>query len=201
MSWRRYRGPVRHHVLSLVDDDDDDAEQLDIALIDGVFTAFFQQHDVDSLLDEVGDFVGGVSVRYTFDNLTWCGTLDDFRTRLGRGRFHHQLIVRLSSDGFRYPALSRNAIKGYTHGTSRGWLALTSEFILAKLPAVAALAERLQTRVRVLYNLCAQRVDIQFVEDGDVRLLVAFEGGRPIAIPRDEYFAHFGLKARSFVTS
>lgn len=81
-------------------------EYEEISLIDEILREFLSQHSLADMLKNVTNFIGGFDVTYKFRGQTYNGSLFDFRS----GSFtnpHHQLTIRLSSDGFRYPKVKR----------------------------------------------------------------------------------------------
>jgi len=143
--------------------------------------AFFAQFSVKNLLKDVESFVGKRTVHFLFNKVSYTATLDDYQS--GYPDVHHQLTVRLSSDGYRFSILKHSEIKRsgiFTHRCPE-WSLLHNESVEEKLPRVFELSRELGCEVVMLYNSRFKRIDIAFV-DGDnsvVKMKVTFEIGIP----------------------
>jgi hypothetical protein len=184
------------YVLNLCDDYEDDKtilpEFLQINLIDSILQDFLDQYDLKKLLASVEEFGYGEGFTYKFNDVTYNGTFADYKTRNPDFTRHHQLTIRLSHDGFRYPKVPDNAVIEVitSHSTIPGFQVLTKEYI-TQLTTLQVIQKQAQAeRIKFLYNRKFRRIDIEFFsdEDGEIGCLkICFENGSPKDVNKKEY--------------
>ena len=203
--WRKHFRPDLDAPWHEFDDDDEEvlAEHLKMEMVNEILEEFFKQHNVKRILGRIDQYIGGVGIKYKYRDLRYSGTLEDYRTGAGDG-FHHCLTIRISSDGFRYPAPPRQAVKTFvrSHGSMRGWAVFTEEYLTETFPALATFATSIGCKASFLYNQRLHRIDIKFVPadsdpDSDAIVYLALEAGSPDAIDSEDYYAYFGLKRQT----
>jgi len=163
-------------------------EFLKITLIDDIIGAFFKQYAISSLLNDVDKFTSKLIVPYTFKNVTYDGTLYNYRS--GYPQIYNQLTIRLSHDGFRYKKIDNKYIlaKVKNRNTS-GWLILNEQY-LKDMINLKKIASRLKTTIKFLYNPHLKRIDIEFLllETKKCILKLTFEHGNSKYEDKDDYY-------------
>lgn len=104
IDYRSLRGPSCY-VIDLLEFEDEKTimpEYLQIDLIGQILDDFLNQFNLQNLIKDVENFAYGTTFDYKFKDVTYNGTFYDYR-KYSNGTVKHQLTIRLSHDGFRYP--------------------------------------------------------------------------------------------------
>jgi len=157
--------------LAVIDDIEDEEsipeEYFKISLIDRIISAFFESYSISYLLERLHLFIAPVVVDYRFNDVTYEGTLFDYRSGFveenGRSDTNHQLTVRLSHDGFRYRKITGDFVvaKNVHYRESGEWYILNDEFMEA-MPHLKNTALTYGSNATFYYSLIRKRIDIEY---------------------------------------
>jgi len=177
-----------HHTegaLSSFEDAEDVRMYADLGIPDGILKTFDEKYHIDEMLKDPKQFSERVLAKYSFQGLTYVGTVKNFRF-LHSGQY--ELMVKLSHDGFRYT--TRRFSKSQVHWHKRNDFFLLTADVFREMPYLRNLKTKLKAELFVYYSIKSKRLDIAFhksVEDDDPFLLVTFEHGLPQHVPSSEF--------------
>ncbi len=208
IDFKQFSGLSSRAVLTILEEEEDqdtlDPSMLEITLIDEILGEFKQQFSIPSLLSKVQSFVGDVGIHYKFKGVKYDGCLSDFRTMSSNGQFHHQLTIRLSSDGFRYSSPERKDVSAIIRSHKSmsnprgipGYHVMKASFIENMKNLAAIQHECGGDTIKFFYNPKHRRIDIEFIDsNGQIPLKIDFEFGSPTDTNKKEWEIDlFGLQ-------
>jgi len=159
--------------LDRVEEEEDARMYMDLGIPDEMLRCLDERHPIQSFIAE--PLPGTMKLLYRRRGQTWRATLYDCY----HSRTQRQLTIKLSHDGFHYHK-RRYQQAGISTHRRRDYFSL-GEDVLADMPYLQQLKDRLDAKIVFLYNIKHKRIDIKFFKgEADYPFLfITFEPGHP----------------------
>lgn len=202
--FRRYRGVSALEALLDIEEEDDitsvPLEFFNIKKVDNILLQFFQQYPLRNLLSNVESYNSPVQFDYKFDQVTYVGTVFNYRWGLPTPR--NILTIRLSNDGYRYQNQSQQFISlvaSHPTRNSHGWYIMNQAFASEMEYLLGLLKER-KMEVTFYYHYLLNRMEFHFrePETNELIFIVCLENVNPKADKGNpqQYYKDMNIKPR-----